>query len=162
VAGGDGLAFDEFVCVRYHFDRRPSSGAAAPSQSIVPVALYAPMAYIGIMSWPLVTVVETDAFVARARSRMNDGERQAAIDMIATDPACGDVIIGGGGIRKVRFGIGGRGKSGGVRIIYYYHSEHLPVFLLTVFAKNEQADLSMAERNALAKAAKQIAKAYRA
>lgn len=113
-----------------------------------------------VMPGPLVTVVETNAFAARARSRMSDGEREAAIDMIAADPVCGDVIAGGGGIRKVRFGIGGRGKSGGVRIIYYYHNENLPVFLLTVFAKNEQADLGMAERNALAKAANQIAKAY--
>ena len=91
---------------------------------------------------------------------MSDDERQAAIDMIAADPMCGDVIVGGGGIRKVRFGIDGRGKSGGVRIIYYYHGEQLPIFLLTVFSKSEQANLSMAERNALAKAAKQIAKAY--
>lgn len=124
------------------------------------VAIYAPMAYISGMPGPLITVVETAAFATRARGRMNDAEREAAIDMIAADPLCGDVIVGGGGIRKVRFGVGRRGKSGGVRIVYYYHGEHLPVFLLTVFAKSEQADLSPAERNTLAKAAKQIAKAY--
>jgi hypothetical protein len=124
------------------------------------VALYAPVAYIAMMSGPLATVVETDAFVARARGRMTDSEREAAIVMIAADPLRGDLIASGGGIRKVRFAIGRRGKSGGVRIIYYYHSLNLPVFLLTVFAKNEQANLTPAERNALAKAAKQIAKAY--
>jgi hypothetical protein len=46
---------------------------------------------------------------------------------------------------------GGRGKSGGVRVIYYFHSEHMPLYLLTLFAKNERADLSRAECNELAR-----------
>lgn len=108
----------------------------------------------------LVTVVETAAFAARAKSRMSEDERQAAIDMIATDPECGDLVAHGGGIRKVRIAIGGRGKRGGARIIYYYHERTVPVFLLTIFAKNEQDDLSDRERNRLAAAAKQIARNY--
>ncbi len=43
----------------------------------------------------------------------------------------------------------GRGKRGGARVIYYYHDERLPVFLLAAYAKNEKANLSMAERNAM-------------
>ena len=43
-----------------------------------------------------------------------------------------------------------RGKSGGVRVIYYFHSEAMPLYLLTMFAKNERANLSKAERKALA------------
>jgi hypothetical protein len=58
---------------------------------------------------------------------------------------------GTGGVRKLRWARGGRGKSGGVRLIYYYHSEAMPLYLLTVFAKNERANLSKAERNGLAK-----------
>ena len=58
---------------------------------------------------------------------------------------------GTGGVRKVRFAIGGRGKSGGVRVVYYFHSEAMPVYLLTLFAKNEKANLTKAERNALAR-----------
>lgn len=58
---------------------------------------------------------------------------------------------GTGGIRKLRWGRGSRGKSGGVRIIYYYHDERIPLYLLTVFGKNERANLSKAERNDLAK-----------
>lgn len=57
---------------------------------------------------------------------------------------------GTGGVRKLRWGRCGRDKSGGVRIIYYFHSEAMPVYLLTLFAKNEQANLSKAERNAVA------------
>jgi len=48
-------------------------------------------------------------------------------------------------------GRSGRGKRGGVRVIYYYHSELMPLYLLTLFAKNKQDNLSKAERNELAK-----------
>lgn len=47
-------------------------------------------------------------------------------------------------------GRGGQGKSGGVRVIYYFHDEVMPLYLLTLFAKGEQANLSQAERNELA------------
>ena len=57
---------------------------------------------------------------------------------------------GTGGVRKLRWGKGGRGKSGGVRVIYYFHDELLPLYLLTLFAKNEQANLTARERNTLA------------
>ena len=64
-------------------------------------------------------------------------------------PAAGDLIEGTGGVRKVRWARDGRGKSGGVRVIYYFQSEAMPLYLLTMFAKNERANLSKAERNAL-------------
>ncbi len=57
---------------------------------------------------------------------------------------------GTGGVRKLRWGRQGRGKSGGVRVIYYVHSELMPLYLLTLFAKNERANLTKAERNELA------------
>ena len=62
----------------------------------------------------------------------------------------GDLIAGTGGVRKLRWARDGRGKSGGVRAIYYFHSEAMPLYLLTMFAKNERANLSKAERNELA------------
>jgi hypothetical protein len=108
----------------------------------------------------IVTVVEAAAFVARAKGRMTDEERHRAIDMIAADPECGVLIQGGGGLRKVRFGIGGRGKRSGVRLIYYFHDRSVPVFLLTVFAKNERDDLSRGELNRLADVVKEIARTY--
>jgi hypothetical protein len=57
---------------------------------------------------------------------------------------------GTGGVRKVRVALAGRGKSGGARVIYYFHSDRLPVWALTVFAKNERANLTTAQRNAMA------------
>ena len=53
-------------------------------------------------------------------------------------------------MRKLRCARDGRCKGGGVRVIYYLHSEAMPIYLLTMFAKNERANLSKAERNALA------------
>ena len=107
-----------------------------------------------------ITIVETQAFVTAAKGCLTEQERLDAITMIANNPECGDLIPGGGGIRKVRFAIGGRGKRGGVRIVYYFHNERVPIFLLTVFAKSERIDLTRAELTMLAKAAKTLAKTY--
>lgn len=96
------------------------------------------------------TVVETPSYLADAERLFSPEERLAIVDRLAADPTCGVVISGSGGIRKVRFGFGARGKSGGARIIYLFSGESLPVFVLAVFAKNEKSDLSSAERNALA------------
>jgi hypothetical protein len=107
-----------------------------------------------------ITVVETKSFQERARSRMTKEEVGIAIVMIARDPTCGDLIKGTGGIRKVRLGIAGRGKSKGVRIIYYFYSKDIPVFLLTVFSKSEKIDLTSAERKALAKLVRELRNSY--
>ena len=69
---------------------------------------------------------------------------------MAAHLAADDLIEGTGGVRKLRWARDGRGKSGGVRVISYFHSEAMPLYLLTMFAKNERANLSKAERNALA------------
>ena len=101
------------------------------------------------MGTPLQTVAETASYLAWAKSVMTEDERDAVVTLLATNPTAGVVIVGTGGVRKLRFAIGGRGKSGGVRIIYYFHDERLPVYVLAGFAKNEKATLSAAECNAL-------------
>jgi hypothetical protein len=108
---------------------------------------------------PLMTVVETAPYLARAQTRMTGDERLALIDLVAARPDFG--VLLDGGIRKVRFGAGSRGKSGRVRVIYLYADESVPIFLLTVFAKNEQDNLDAAELKKLVKVAKQIAKNYK-
>jgi hypothetical protein len=107
------------------------------------------------------TVVETPSYLADAERLFSPQERLAIVDRLATDPTCGVVIPGSGGIRKVRFGFGGRGKSGGARIVYLFSGKSLPVFVLAVFAKNEKADLSKAERNALARMVTDMIESYR-
>jgi hypothetical protein len=107
------------------------------------------------------TVVETPSYLSDAEKLFSAAERAAIVDRLATDPKCGVVVPGSGGIRKVRFGFGTRGKSGGARIIYLYTGEGLPVFVLAAFAKNEKADLSPAERNALGRMVDDMVKTYR-
>lgn len=99
----------------------------------------------------LTTVTELPEFIRRSSVILSEAERKSAIDYLAAHPRAGDVMEGTGGIRKLRWGRGNRGKSGGVRVIYYYHDDRIPLYLLTVFGKNEQANLTKAERNDLAK-----------
>lgn len=73
------------------------------------------------------------------------------IDYLSVHPKAGDLMEGTGGIRKLRWSRGNKGKSGGVRVIYYYHDERIPLYLLTMFGKNDRANLSKADRNSLAK-----------
>jgi len=107
------------------------------------------------------TVVETPSYLAAADRLFSRDERMAIVERLASDPTCGVVIPGSGGIRKVRFGFGARGKSGGARIIYLFSGESLPVFVLAAFAKNEKANLSPAERNALARMVTDMIENYR-
>jgi hypothetical protein len=65
------------------------------------------------------------------------------------------------GCRKLRLGGRGKGKSGGYRVVTFFTGKDLPVFLVTVFGKGEQANLNKAERNALAKLAKALVSVYR-
>jgi len=98
----------------------------------------------------LITVAETPEYVRCAERLLAAPERTEVVTYLAANPKAGDLVQGTGGVRKLRWGRGGRGKSGGVRVIYYFHSEAMPLYLLTVFGKNERADLSKAERNDLA------------
>lgn len=61
----------------------------------------------------------------------------------------------------MRWALPGRGKSGGSRVIYYFHNESMPVFLLSVDAKNKQVNLSPTERSALKRLVPELIKAYR-
>jgi hypothetical protein len=109
---------------------------------------------------PRITVIETDAFTARAKGRMSAEAVEAVIDLVAAEPLCGDLIQDTGGVRKLRFAVKGKGKSGGVRVVYYYYNETLPIFLMTVFAKKEKDNLTKAERNMLAKVARVLRDNY--
>lgn len=76
-------------------------------------------------------------------------------------PNAGVLIQGTGGIRKLRWARSGRGKSGGVRVIYYFHSDKMPLYLLTLFGKNEKTDISLGEKNALAKLVKELVRYWK-
>lgn len=99
----------------------------------------------------LTTITELPEFIHRADSLLSESERKDVIDYLSEHPKAGDLMEGAGGIRKLRWSRGNKGKSGGVRVIYYYHDERIPLYLLTMFGKNERANLSKADRNALSK-----------
>lgn len=65
-----------------------------------------------------------------------------------------------GGARKVRWAIAGRGKRGGTRTIYYYHNQQIPLFLLDVYAKNERANFTEADKRTLKRVLAEIVKQY--
>ncbi|MDH3329681.1 MAG: type II toxin-antitoxin system RelE/ParE family toxin [Desulfobulbaceae bacterium] len=67
---------------------------------------------------------------------------------------------GTGGIRKLRWKREGSGESGGVRVIYYFHSEQYPLFLPTLFGKSKKTNISKAERNMLAKLTEELLATY--
>jgi hypothetical protein len=95
-------------------------------------------------------VAETPTFQRDAAAAgMTDAEKADLITYLATNPEAGDLIIGTGGARKLRWRRPGTGKSGGYRVITYFAGRTLPIFLLTLYAKGERANLSAAERNAL-------------
>ncbi len=98
----------------------------------------------------LLTVAELPEYLRTAAKLLADADRRAVVDYLAAHPKAGDLIEGTGGVRKLRWAREGGGKSGGVRVIYYFHSEAMPLYLLTMFAKSERANLSKAERNELA------------
>jgi hypothetical protein len=106
------------------------------------------------------TVVETPSYLKAAEKLFSAQEREGIVAMVASDPECGDVIQGTGGFRKVRVGRSGMGKRGGARLIYILRSERFPVFLITVYSKNEKANLTKKERNDLAKLADAIFARY--
>lgn len=106
------------------------------------------------------TIVELPGYLGKSSKLLNDSERSSIVNYLALHPASGEIMQETGGIRKLRWSAKGKGKSGGVRVIYYYHNESMPLFLLTLFGKGEKANLSKAERNELSKFTSLLVKSY--
>jgi hypothetical protein len=108
--------------------------------------IYTSMAYTNEVH----SVAESVDFRAQARrAGMSPDEIDDLVSYLAADPTAGDVVVGTGGARKVRFAKRGGGKRGGYRVITFYTGSELPVFLIAVFSKGQRIDLSGAERNAI-------------
>lgn len=117
------------------------------------------MAYIKAMA-DLQTVVEMPEFIKNAERLLGGGERTELINYLAQFPEIGDVIKGSGGVRKVRWRIAGKGKSGGVRVITFYTGQDLPLFLLTVYGKGTKDTLDKAEVAAMRKLTRALKDTY--
>jgi hypothetical protein len=68
---------------------------------------------------------------------LSDDEYSGLQSFLLQNPEAGNVVPGSGGVRKVRWAMAGRGKSGGVRVIYYFKRQDDEIWLLTIYSKNE-------------------------
>ena len=109
---------------------------------------------------PLNTVVETPGFLDDVKKLLSEQERTDLIRFLAANPNAGDIIPGTGGIRKLRWAMEGRGKRGGARVIHFFHNRTMPLFLLAIYAKNQQEDLSPDECRLFHQLTRQIVESY--
>ena len=87
-------------------------------------------------------IIETSVFTKRLMNLLLDEEYRKLQAEIVMNPEKGKLIVGSGGLRKIRWVIPGKGKSGGVRIIYYWAKAKEIILMLSIYSKNEQDDLS--------------------
>ena len=121
------------------------------------IDLYVSGSYMAGMT-SLQTVVELPEFQRRAKAIMSDDERMSLIGYIAANPEGGVSL--GGGLRKIRVPREGGGKSGGYRTIYVFGGRQMPIYLITVFAKNEKDNLTRAEQAAAVELSKTLIATY--
>lgn len=108
----------------------------------------------------MLTIVELPEYQRKSADLLSPAVRADIMVFLAQNPASGDLIKGTGGVRKLRWATQSKGKRGGIRIIYYYYNNTLPLFLLTMFSKSEKQNLSMTERNELALLATKLVENY--
>lgn len=94
-------------------------------------------------------LIETRIFSKQVQEAWSDEEYRAFQLHLVLAPNTGALIAGSGGLRKIRWGMPGRGKRGGVRVIYYWKSATGQIFLLFLYPKNVRSDLSPSELRTL-------------
>ena len=97
----------------------------------------------------MMLIIETAIFTKRVNERLNDEQYRLLQWILVRAPESGKIIPGSGGLRKLRWAGSGRGKRGGIRLIYYWFPKQDRLLMLFLFAKNEQADLTMQQLKTL-------------
>ncbi len=100
--------------------------------------------------------IETHTFTRMVTDIMSDEEYRGLQNLLADNPERGNIIKGGGGIRKLRYALPGRGKRSGVRVIYYWLKDKSQVYLLVVYPKSQKDNLSDSETAILRKLVKDL------
>lgn len=90
------------------------------------------------------TFVETHRFRMSSKNVLSDDDLRALGDLLLAQPAAGDLVPRTGGARKIRVPLGGRGKRGGARVVYFYHEAAGRIYYLLVYPKNVAVSLSEA------------------
>jgi hypothetical protein len=89
-----------------------------------------------------VEIIETSVFTRQVLRLLTDDEYRKLQAVLASRPTVGDLIRGSGGLRKHRWGIGDKGKRGGIRVIYYWAPALDQLLMLFMYPKTERDDLS--------------------
>lgn len=100
--------------------------------------------------------IETTKFSKQVKEQMSDDEYRLFQENLITYPEQGDLIVGTGGVRKTRWAINDKGKSGGVRVIYFFVDEKGIFYMLLAYAKSQKVTLSAIEKRELLKFTKLI------
>ncbi len=96
-------------------------------------------------------IIETTIFTRKIKELMSDDEYKLLQESLVNRPDTGAIIQSTGGLRKLRWKLEGRGKSGGVRIIYYWVSVDDQIYMLYAYPKNEQEELTAEQKKLLKK-----------
>lgn len=99
----------------------------------------------------LLHFIETSVFQRKIDSLLSKDEYQQFQEYLRLDPEAGATISATGGYRKIRWAIQGKGKSGGIRVIYYYLNAKGEIYLLLAYAKNERENISDEQKSQLKK-----------
>ena len=94
-------------------------------------------------------IIETSVFTKLITSMMSDDDYKALQEVLVNRPDMGKVIRNSGGLRKVRWALDGKGKSGGIRVIYYWMTSDEQIYMLFAFQKSTQENLTKAQLSAL-------------
>jgi len=84
----------------------------------------------------MISFVETKLFTRLVQEYLSDDEYSKLQQALIANPEIGAIIRGSGGIRKLRWGVAGRGKRGGIRVIYFLRTRHGQIWMLTLYPKN--------------------------
>lgn len=85
--------------------------------------------------------VETSKFTEILSDYLSDDDYRGLQSYLLQKPDAGDIVRGSGGVRKVRWASAGKGKSGGVRAIYYWKKSEHEIWMLTMYSKSERATI---------------------
>ncbi len=85
--------------------------------------------------------IETPFFTKAIQRYLSDEEYAQLQEHLDANPDAGTLVPGSGGIRKLRWGLGGRGKRGGLRVIYYLRLKQEEIWMLTLYGKNVRENI---------------------
>lgn len=95
--------------------------------------------------------IETTIFTKQVQEHLSDDDYKELQEALILNPSAGSVIRGSGGLRKIRWHVEASGKSGGVRVIYYWQNQKKLIYMMLMYRKNVQENLTQKELSALKK-----------